>query len=101
SQVAGVRSVAAAKTAPFIGSSTGMRIRTVEAGPQVKPLEPGSNPIFSASYFQTLGIPLLKGRMFEPADFEAARRGNARTIIVNDRLARSLFGTSNPLGREV
>ncbi len=48
-------------------------------------------------YFQTLRIPLRAGR-----DFNAADRENApRTMVINERMARTLFPGRNPLGRRV
>ena len=51
----------------------------------------------SPEYFATLGIPLLYGRTFSPAD----RMGRPPVAIINQRLARSLFGTDNAVGRYV
>jgi putative ABC transport system permease protein len=50
-----------------------------------------------ASYFSTLGVPLLRGRLFTRAD-----GANAPPVaIVNRTLARRLFGDADPLGRRV
>jgi predicted permease len=50
--------------------------------------------VVSPGYFDTLGIPLLAGRDFEPAD-----RGAALVAIVNETLARRLWPTSAAIGR--
>lgn len=47
--------------------------------------------------FKTLGIPLLRGRSFTPAD----RRGAPRVIIINQTGARRLFPHDDPIGRRV
>lgn len=62
----------------------------------------GLNAVFtavSAGYFETLGIPLLHGRDFTAA--EAAPDGGPPVAIIDDSLARALFGDANPLGRHV
>ncbi len=48
-------------------------------------------------YFRTVGIPLLAGRDFEPAD--AGRK--PVLVILNQTAARSLFATGDPLGKVV
>jgi predicted permease len=51
----------------------------------------------SPEYFATLGIPLLYGRTFTAAD----RMDGPPVAIINQRLARSLFGTENAVGRYI
>jgi predicted permease len=49
--------------------------------------------VVSPGYFDTLGIPLLAGRDFEPAD-----RGAALVAIVNETLARRLWPAGAAIG---
>jgi predicted permease len=46
-------------------------------------------------YFGTLGIPLVAGRDFTPQDDRAA----IPVAVVNQTLARQIWGTANPVGR--
>ncbi|MEO8129487.1 MAG: ABC transporter permease [Bryobacteraceae bacterium] len=46
-------------------------------------------------YFKTMAIPILAGREFERSD----RAGGARVVIVNETLARLMFGNTSPVGR--
>jgi predicted permease len=48
-------------------------------------------------YFQTLGIPLLSGRMFADTDTRTA----AKVAILNQTLAHYLFENENPIGRHI
>jgi putative ABC transport system permease protein len=48
-------------------------------------------------YFGTMGIPLMKGRDFEPADNQDGRP----VIVVNDTLARRFFPDENPIGKHI
>jgi predicted permease len=47
------------------------------------------------NYFQTMEIPLLAGRNFIPRD----DRSPSRLAIINQTMARRLFGDENPVGR--
>ncbi|HET7563737.1 MAG TPA: ABC transporter permease, partial [Gemmatimonadaceae bacterium] len=50
----------------------------------------------SADYFRTMGIPLRAGRSFHSGDL----RGTP-AVVVSERLAKSLFGTTDVVGRRV
>jgi len=118
--VHGVRSATLSGEAPM---TYHCRVRAVSAeGSQRKPGEDVvlSNPI-SSGYFTTLGIPLLLGRDFRPDDEPAVTaRGNpleqfgrstgggggemvdaSRLCIIDESVARHLFGTANPIGRHL
>lgn len=45
-------------------------------------------------YFRAIGIPLVRGREFSPAD----ESGTESAAIVNETLAREVFGGVNPVG---
>ena len=47
-------------------------------------------------FFQTFGIPLLRGRFFSEADNDDKA---PKVMIINDTLARRLFPSEDPLGR--
>jgi putative ABC transport system permease protein len=49
------------------------------------------------SYFRTLGIPLLRGRQFEPAD----ARESLPVVVISQSAARQYFSSENPLGRQI
>jgi putative ABC transport system permease protein len=51
----------------------------------------------SEDYFETMGIGLVRGRVFTRADNEAA----AGVVVVNETLARQFFGNADPLGQVV
>ena len=50
-------------------------------------------------FLETMNIPLLAGRTFTAADFES--KAKPEPILINQSLARKLFGDENPLGRSV
>jgi putative ABC transport system permease protein len=51
----------------------------------------------SAKYFQTLRIPLLRGRYFTDSDGPDA----PRVVIISRALAKRLYGDADPLGRRI
>jgi putative ABC transport system permease protein len=66
------------------------------------PVSPGEEPeIFSRTvsgdYFQLMGIPLLKGRLFDQQD----REGMPLVTIVNERFVREYFPNEDPIGKRI
>jgi putative ABC transport system permease protein len=66
------------------------------------PLPPGRVPLTeyrlaSAGYFKALGIGLLAGRVFEPAD----ESGAARPVVVSRELVRTFFPEGDALGKRI
>lgn len=51
----------------------------------------------SPGYFETIGIPLLRGRAFNTADNENA----PLVVIINASMARSYWGQENPVGQHL
>jgi predicted permease len=48
-------------------------------------------------YFETMGIPTKRGRVFTDAD----RAGAAPVVVVNESFARRMFGDEDPIGRQL
>jgi predicted permease len=48
-------------------------------------------------YFETLGIPIVRGRPFTPAD----RQGSTPVIIINEAMAKQFFPNEEALGRRL
>jgi predicted permease len=61
-----------------------------------KPITVGA-PIVTPDYLPEMGITVLRGRGFQDAD----RAGGPDVALVNEALARRLWGTNDPLGRRV
>jgi len=51
----------------------------------------------SAGYFETIGIPLLRGRSFTPADTAEA----PWVVVINDSMAREYWPSENPIGQRL
>ena len=48
-------------------------------------------------YFRTIGLPLLRGRELTEQD----TAGTERVAVINESLARALFGDRNPIGQRI
>jgi predicted permease len=91
--IAGVVRAGAAYSLPMENvSTTSIRIEGQPA-PVGPPPEVGYNAA-DGDYFRTLGIPLLRGRLFGPED----RPDGRPVILVNQALARRFFGGRSPIG---
>jgi putative ABC transport system permease protein len=51
----------------------------------------------SAGYLETMGVKLLRGRLFDERDADKAQR----TIIVDDKLAKRFWPNQDPIGRRL
>ncbi len=58
---------------------------------------PAEYNLISEGFFQTVGIPLIRGRLLSVAEVDSARR----VVVVNQKLARDFFGDENPLGQTI
>lgn len=47
--------------------------------------------------FAAMGIPLVRGRAFQPSD----DRRSPKVVVVSETLARSLWGDEDPIGRQI
>jgi putative ABC transport system permease protein len=95
----GVVSAASSMTFPLDGHRRINLAFVIEGQPAA---EPGAQPIgdlrsATPEYFQTLGIPLVTGRLFTPSDGPES----PDVAIVNRALARRYFGSESPLGRRI
>ncbi|MHB8654555.1 MAG: ABC transporter permease [Terriglobia bacterium] len=93
--VPGVRSAAVAANFPLGG---GLARTIFREGQDMKSGDRGTlttiNDV-SAGYFQTVGIPLLRGRAFSDLD----RENTAPVAIVNRAMARHFWPGENPIGK--
>lgn len=90
----------AAATLAFNAPFSAYRARSFSAEGQ----ETGTGPeavapidVVEPGYFQTLRIPLLRGRAFSSGDLESA----PRVAVVNETMARHFWSGKNPIGARV
>jgi putative ABC transport system permease protein len=93
----GVTSVAAARDLPLASrGARGPGIELQAGGEEGRPAVVATSNMASADYFRVMGIPLRAGRSFRPGDLRATP-----ALVVSERLATSLFGTTDVVGRRV
>ena len=94
--LAGVESAALAITLPpdRVAFSDGFEIpgRTPKEGGPVVPV-----PWVSYDYFRTLGIPVLRGRVFDRRD----KPGSPGVMVISETLARRYFPGEDPIGQRM
>ena len=79
-----------------MGSATGFKIAGRPEPPPGE--EPGTDVrVVDAGYFQTMGIPLLRGRNFT----EMELREPKKVILINEALARKHFPNEDPIGKRL
>jgi predicted permease len=94
----GVVSIGAAWTFPLNSSfqndgTFAIEGRDASAGPVPKATFVGVSP----AYFEALGVPLVRGRVFDERD----KVGGPGAVIVNQRLARRHWPDADPVGRRI
>jgi putative ABC transport system permease protein len=76
--------------------------RTTARFPDRPPAPPGNNPVVgvvwaSPTYFDTLGVQLVRGRTFTDLD----RVGQPKVVVVNATAARQLWPGEDPVGKRI
>ena len=96
--IAGVSSAGATSVIPFGGSYNDSVIMAegYEMAPGESVISPARTEV-TPGYFETMGIPLLSGRLFQESDDGAA--GNV--ILVDERLAKKFWPDLDPVGKRV
>jgi predicted permease len=95
-QMPGVSRVGMASSVPMNGGTNLGDLISREERPETRNDFGAGFDSVAGDFFQTLEIPLLSGRFLtRQDDTEQA----PKVMVVNDALARALFGKENPLGR--
>lgn len=93
----GIQAAAAATTVPYgsYGRSTAV---TVQEAPQEKSApDTAISQIVTPDFFQTLRIPVVAGRPFQPADNE----DSSPVVIVSQQFAHHYWPGKDPIGRQL
>ncbi|MGB8031993.1 MAG: ABC transporter permease [Terracidiphilus sp.] len=95
----GVKDASVARVVPFPDSGGGAT--QVVLAPGEVPSETAGTPVWFNSiddgYFRLMSVPLVRGRAFGTQDTAVG----SRVVIVNQTLAKKLFGTADVVGRHV
>ena len=104
--IPGVESVGAVSDRPIEGGNPGMGIGAA-TGPQLAERDtPWAGwRIVTPGYFSAVGLRLQKGRLFDPHDEwiwrNPGRSSPIRHVILSERLAKTLFRETDPIGQHV
>jgi putative ABC transport system permease protein len=96
--IPGVESVGAINTIPFSTPHSGTRLEIVG-----QPKRPAGQDfttgvvVTDANYFQTMRIPLKRGRLYTPQEAQEMRH----VVVVNEAFARENFPGQDPIGQRV
>jgi putative ABC transport system permease protein len=96
----GVRSVAVSMTFPLNREMGPMRGGFLMEGRTIPPGTPqplADYRTVSSAYFETIGMPLLRGRSFTDADTAEA----PAVVIINQSMAHHNWGNDDPVGRRI
>ncbi|MFP5262471.1 MAG: ABC transporter permease [Blastocatellia bacterium] len=94
----GVKSATLARVLPLSGSSRQsiIYVEGQEPPPQEHPNVVNAN-VVGLRYFETLGIPLLRGRDFTAQD----REGAPGVVVVSETFARRFWPAEDPVGKRI
>lgn len=104
----GVQSTSLSAVVPFgmISLSRSVQIAGVKPAPDAKPATAAEGLAFNArwnsvgaDYFATMGLPILRGRAFLPA--EADSKGAPAVAIIDEVLAKKLWPDGDVLGQRI
>jgi putative ABC transport system permease protein len=95
--VPGVGSASSSLVGPIVPLATMGFTARRRAGAPTEASEPAAWMPVSAGYLRTIGVPLRRGREFEPGDTLAA----TPVAIVNETMARQVWPDEDPIGRQI
>jgi len=96
--IPGVESVGATTALPLSGTDDAYTFE-IEGRPRLagQPMMGAHYRVVTPDYFPTLGIPLIRGRVFSGRD----TAGAVRAVVINETLARQYFAGADPLGQRM
>lgn len=97
-EVPGVQSVALVRGLPFSGNGGTAQIILPDREAPAKGMEPEVQfNTATSNYFETIGIPFIKGRLFGNED----QPNTPVALIINQTMARRFWPNQDPLGKQV
>ncbi len=97
-EVPGVKSASLVRGLPFSGNGGTVQIALPDREPRPKGMEP--EVMFNTAmpnYFETIGIPLLKGRLFGNED----QANTPSVAVINQMMAQRFWPNQDPLGKQI
>ena len=97
-EIPGVQSASLVRGLPFSGNGGTTTIVLPDREPPPKGMEP--EVMFNTAmptYFETIGIPLLKGRLFGNQD----QANTPPVVVINQTMAQRFWSNQDPLGKQI
>src|SRR5262249_19062513 len=95
--VPGIQRVAGTTSLPFDGVDSRLELN-IEHRTEQSPLPVRAHPrLVSTEFFQTMGIPLIRGRVFTERDTDSA----TNVAIINETAARRYWPNEDPVGKRI
>jgi predicted permease len=97
--IPGIASVGAARMVPLFSGRLGLGGLRAPGytGPDGSDRVDADWDVVTPGYFETLEIPIVRGRPFDERD----REGAARVVIINETMAEALWPGQDPIGRQL
>ena len=97
----GVAAVGMAATVPFGDFHEGHAVERIggPARPGLSALSNATYRVIGSDYFKALNLPMIRGREFTEAEEMSSTA--PRVTIIDERLARQLFGADDPIGQMI
>jgi len=95
--LSGIRATSLSSLEPLSGDSSTRFLNVQGFTPATLDESVVQQNVISPAFFETMGIPLLRGREFTAIDGADA----PKVAVVNETLARFYFGRSDPIGKTV
>lgn len=96
-QLPGVEAASSANAIPFNPSGVWTEVLRLPGHPGISPPPQAQVSLVFPGYFETIGIPLLRGRTFTKQD----RPGAPLVAVVDEELARRYFPGEDPVGKPI
>jgi putative ABC transport system permease protein len=96
--VPGVKSASLVRGLPFSGNGGDTEIILPDR--EIPPKGKGPRAMFNTAtptYFETMGIPLIKGRLFSESD----QLNTPRVFLINQTMARRFWPDQDPIGEQI
>ncbi len=97
-QLPGVQAAGICRFLPLSGSDASLNFQ-IEGQPRLKDADQPRAKYRTASggYFAALGIPVIRGRIFDNRD----NQGTPKVVVINETAARRYWPADNPIGKRI
>jgi putative ABC transport system permease protein len=95
--IPGVESAAAGTGMPLLGGAGSNFVIEGQPAPATGHENAGRSHTITTNYFQTVGIPLRRGRYLSEQDTAES----LPVVVINERLAQQFFPNENPIGKRL